>query len=147
MRHVPNGKADTVMRAIVHAPHFLQTRVHKFICDNGSEFAEHALVDIEREARRCFAEPYSFCQRGTNENINGLTGQCQPEGCDLSAYSDAEIRAIEKNSTSGRKRFGLFARCSKFSMLLSCLVHSVVESAGLTTAGALVRHVGLATFA
>jgi IS30 family transposase len=55
MRRVPNGEADTVMRAIVHALQPLQARVHTLTWDNGSEFAEHALVDIALHARSYFA--------------------------------------------------------------------------------------------
>ena len=46
IRQVPNGEADTVMRAIVGALHPLQARVHTLTWDNGSEFAEHDLIDI-----------------------------------------------------------------------------------------------------
>ena len=105
MRLVPNGEADTVMRAIVHALHCLQARVHTLTWDNGSEFAQHALVDIVLAAKSYFAEPYSSWQRGTNENTNGLIRQYLPKGCDLSAYSDADIQAIEdKLNQRPRKR-------------------------------------------
>ena len=66
---MPNGEADTVRRAFVHALHPLQARVHTLTWDYGSEFAEHALVDIALEARSYFAEPYSSWQRGTNGNM------------------------------------------------------------------------------
>lgn len=105
MRLVPNGEADTVMRAIVHALHPLRARVHTLTWDNGSEFAEHALVDIALVATSYFAEPYSSWQRGTNENTNGLIRQYLPKGCDLSVYSDADIQAIEdKLNQRPRKR-------------------------------------------
>ncbi len=105
MRLVPNGEADTVMRAIVHAMHPLQSRVHTLTWDNGSEFAEHALIDIALTARSYFAEPYSSWQRGTNENTNGLIRQYLPKRCDLSVYSDADIQAIEdKLNQRPRKR-------------------------------------------
>ena len=105
MRLVPNGQADTVMRAVVHALYPLQNRVHTMTWDNGSEFAEHALVDIALNARSYFADPYSSWQRGTNENTNGLIRQYLPKRCDLSLYSDAEIQAIEdKINQRPRKR-------------------------------------------
>jgi len=105
MRLVPNGEADTVMRAIIHALHPLRARVHTLTWDNGSEFAEHALVDIALTARSYFAEPYSSWQRGTNENTNGLIRQYLPKRCDLSNYSDADIQAIEdKINQRPRKR-------------------------------------------
>ena len=107
MRRVPNGEADTVMRAIVHALHPVQARVHTLTWDNGSEFAEHALVDIALTARSYFAEPYSSWQRGTNENTNGLIRQYLPKQCDLSDYSDADIQAIEDRlNQRPRKRLG-----------------------------------------
>ncbi|MGH8335922.1 MAG: IS30 family transposase [Gammaproteobacteria bacterium] len=107
MRRVPNGEADTVMRAIVAALHPLEARVHTLTWDNGSEFAEHALIDIALNAKSYFAEPYSSWQRGTNENTNGLVRQYLPKRCDLGAYSDTEIQAIEdKLNQRPRKRLG-----------------------------------------
>ncbi len=105
MRLVPNGEANTVMRAIVHALHPLQDRVHSLTWENGSEFAQHTLVDIVLTAKSYFAELYSSWQRGTNENTNGLIRQHLPKECDLSAYSDADIQAIEdKINQRPRKR-------------------------------------------
>ena len=107
MRRVPNGEADTVMRAVVHALHPLQTRVHTLTWDNGSEFAEHAVIDITLHAKSYFADPYSSWQRGSNENTNGLVRQYLPKRCDLGAYTDADIQAIEdKINRRPRKRLG-----------------------------------------
>lgn len=107
MRLVPNGEADTVMRAIVHALHGIRRRVHTLTWDNGSEFAEHAVVDIALRATSYFADPYSSWQRGTNENANGLVRQYLPKRCDLGKYSDAEIQILEdKLNQRPRKRLG-----------------------------------------
>ena len=107
MRRVPNGEADTVMRAVVHALHPLQARVHTLTWDNGSEFAEHAVIDIALDAESFFADPYSSWQRGSNENANGLIRQYLPKRCDLSTYTDADIQAIEdKLNQRPRKRLG-----------------------------------------
>ena len=81
--------------------------MHTLTWDNGSEFAEHALIDIALDARSYFAEPYSSWQRDTNENTNGLIRQYLPKRCYLSAYSDAEIQALEdKLNQRPRKRSG-----------------------------------------
>ncbi len=73
MRRVANGEAEPTMRAIVYALNHLEERVHTLAWDNGSEFAEHALIDIALDAKSYFADPYSSWQRGTNENnTNGL---------------------------------------------------------------------------
>jgi IS30 family transposase len=110
MRRVPSGEADTVMRAIVHA-------LHPLTWDNGSEFAEHALVDIALSATSYFAEPYSsLAARNQRKHFNPLLGtnglirQYLPKKCDLSTYSDADIQAIEdKLNQRPRKRLGSYA--------------------------------------
>lgn len=54
-----------------------------------------------------FTDQYSSWQRSTNENTNGLVRQYLPKCCDLGAYSDAEIQAIEdKLNQRPRKRLG-----------------------------------------
>src|SRR3546814_1532799 len=52
IRRVPNGEARTVARAVIHALHPLAARVHTVTWDNGSEFAEHALIDVALTAKR-----------------------------------------------------------------------------------------------
>lgn len=107
LRCVPDGRADTVARAIIHALHPLSPRVHTLTLDNGSEFAEHELVDIALTAKSYFAEPYSSWQRGCNENLNGLLRQYLPKGCDLAAVTDEQLQAIEdKLNNRPRKRLG-----------------------------------------
>ena len=69
MRRVANGEATSTMRAILHALYPFGSRVHTLTWDNGSEFAEHALIDIALDAKSYFADPYSSWQRGTNENM------------------------------------------------------------------------------
>jgi IS30 family transposase len=69
VRRVPNGEAGTVMRAVAHVMHPLKVRVHTPTGDNGSEFAQHAVIDIALDAKSFFADPYSSWQRGSNENM------------------------------------------------------------------------------
>lgn len=105
IRRVANGEANTVMRAVVAALHPLGRRVHTITWDNGSEFAEHELIDIALEAKSYFADPYSSWQRGCNENCNGLIRQYFPKGCDLVAFDDDYIQEIEdKLNQRPRKR-------------------------------------------
>ena len=107
LRRVESGAADPTMRAIVHALYPVSTRVHTLTWDNGSEFAEHGLIDIALDATSYFAEPYSAWQRGCNENLNGLLRQYFPKGCDLSAFTPTHIQAIEdKLNQRPRKRLG-----------------------------------------
>ncbi len=107
MRRVSNGEAAMVMRAIIHALHPLQARVHTLTWDNGCEFADHAVIGIALRARSYVADLYSSWQRGTNENTNGLIRRYLPKRCDLGAYSDAQIQSIEdKLNQRPRKRLG-----------------------------------------
>jgi IS30 family transposase len=107
IRRVANGEANTVLHAIVHALYPVRARVRTLTWDNGSEFAEHALIDIALEAKSYFAEPYSSWQRGSNENANGLLRQYLPKRCDLSTFSDAQLQQIEdKLNQRPRKRLG-----------------------------------------
>lgn len=107
IRKVANGEADTVMRAIVSTLHPLRARVHTLTWDNGSEFAEHALIDIALNATSYFAMPYASWQRGCNENFNGLVRQYVPKGCDIDTLSDADVQQIEdKLNRRPRKRLG-----------------------------------------
>lgn len=104
---VRNGEANTVMRAILSVMYPLHARVHTLTSDNGSEFAEHELIDIALSAKSYFAMPYSSWQRGCNENFNGLVRQYVPKGCDIDALLDEEIEQIEdKLNQRPRKRLG-----------------------------------------
>lgn len=47
--------------------------------DNGSEFAQHKLIEEKSNILIYFAYPYSSYQRGTNENTNGLIRQFFPK--------------------------------------------------------------------
>lgn len=105
IRRVANGEATTVMRAVIEALHPLSQRVHTLTWGNGSEFAEHEVMDIALEANSYFADPYSSWQRGCNENCNGLIRQYCPKGCDLSTFTGEEIQRIEdKLNRRPRKR-------------------------------------------
>lgn len=105
LRRVADGSADKTMRAILHALYPVRRRVHTLTWDNGSEFAEHGLIDIALEATSYFADPYSAWQRGCNENLNGLLRQYFPKGCELGAFSDADIQRVEdKLNRRPRKR-------------------------------------------
>ena len=107
IRKVANGEADTVMRAILGALHPLNARVHTLTWDNGSEFAEHELIDIALQAKSYFAMPYSSWQRGCNENFNGLVRQYIPKGCNIDSFSDEQVQQFEdKLNQRPRKRLG-----------------------------------------
>lgn len=107
LRKVPDGTATAVAEAVLSVLHPVRARVHTLTWDNGSEFAEHRLMDVGLEAQSFFAMPYSSWQRGCNENLNGLVRQYIPKGCDISKFTDDEIQQIEdKLNRRPRKRHG-----------------------------------------
>lgn len=55
MRRVASSESDPPMRAIVHAFYPVSARVHTLTWANGSEFAEHDLIDIALDATSYFA--------------------------------------------------------------------------------------------
>ena len=54
-----------------------------------------------------FARPYHACERGLNENTNGLVRQFFPKGLDLAAVTDGQVRRVERLlNTRPRKSLG-----------------------------------------
>lgn len=107
LRKVPDGTATAVAEAVLSVLHPVRACVHTLTWDNGSEFAEHRLIDIGLDAASYFAMPYASWQRGCNENFNGLLRQYIPKGCDISTFTDAQIQQIEdKLNRRPRKRLG-----------------------------------------
>lgn len=75
--------------------------------DRGKELSAHAQFTIESGVPVYFADPRSPCQRGTNENTNGLLRQYLPKGTDLSRWGAEEVAAIAHTlNTRPRKTLG-----------------------------------------
>ncbi len=91
----PDCTADSITRALLQRLGRLIPWVHTLTSDNGKEFAEHPLIGIALEADFFFADPYVAWQRGSNENVNGLTRQYLPRSLDFSTITDTQLRAIE----------------------------------------------------
>jgi len=63
--------------------------------DNGSEHAEHEMINRALGTRSYFCHPYSSWERGSNENMNGLIRRFLPKKTDFSKVSSAYINQIE----------------------------------------------------
>lgn len=66
-------------------------------CDNGRGYAGHKEIAEELGADVYFAHPYSFWERGTNENTNGLLSQYLPKGSDFSKITDEKVQLAQKH--------------------------------------------------
>lgn len=74
----------------------LKKYVKTITTDNGKEFAAHKEVAKKLRAEFYFARPYRSCDRGLNENTNGLVRQFFPKGTDFTKLTYEEVRIVEK---------------------------------------------------
>ncbi|AOM41326.1 IS30 family transposase [Xenorhabdus hominickii] len=81
----------------------IKNKVKTITFDNGLEFAEHALISKNLEAKIYFAHPYSPWERGINENTNGLIRDYFPKGTDFNQVSEREVNLVA-NRLNNRPR-------------------------------------------
>jgi len=99
-------RAEELKNKTVESFSSLPKRKRKTITyDNGSEFAEHEMIEKETGMNIYFANAYHSWERGTNENWNGLLRQYFPKGTDFDTVSQKEIdRAVREINNRPRKR-------------------------------------------
>ena len=86
--------ADSVKKELISMFKPIKECVKTITADNGKEFAEHEAVARVIEAGYYFAHPYRSCERGLNENTNGLIRQYFPKGKDLRGVTKNELQKI-----------------------------------------------------
>lgn len=75
--------------------------------DNGKEFGCHEFIARELGIDFYFARPYHSCDRGANENMNGLIRQYVKKGTSFEYLTPQKVRRIEqKLNNRPRKRLG-----------------------------------------
>lgn len=103
-----NGKnAEELAEAVIAALRPLKKLgvLHTITSDNGKEFACHEKIAKKLKVGFFFARPYCSCDRGANENMNGLIRQYLPKGTDFENITPEDVRKIEdKLNNRPRKR-------------------------------------------
>lgn len=80
---------------------------YSFTFDNGSEMAEHELIERDTGATVYFAHPYCSHERGTNENTNGLLREFFPKKTPFANVTQKELDQVVKLlNNRPRKRLG-----------------------------------------
>lgn len=103
----PNRIAQEVTAVIVKRLTPLAAQVQTLTYDNGKEFVLHQKIDKELKSNGYFAHPYHLCERGLNENTNGLIRQFFPKGKDLIEVTDAQVQKVmDKLNNRPRKCLG-----------------------------------------
>jgi len=103
----PKLKAGLVTDVIIRELRPIRGAVKTLTLDNGSEFADHNTFSKTLSLASYFCDPYRSCQRGSNENTNGLLRQYFPKGTDFAeVFKKAITRAVNKLNNRPRKRLG-----------------------------------------
>ncbi len=74
--------------------------------DNGTEFANHLLISEQLGAPVFFAHPYRSCERGLNENTNGLIRQYIPKSQNFKELTQHHFDTVQ-NKLNNRPRKSL----------------------------------------
>jgi IS30 family transposase len=101
--------AGNTAQAIIRLLAPVRGAVKTITFDNGSEFAGHEKTSKALASKAFFCDPYMSCQRGTNENTNGLIRQYFPKSTDFAGLSKSEIKKVE-NVLNNRPRVRLGLR-------------------------------------
>ncbi|MEJ0053815.1 MAG: IS30 family transposase [bacterium] len=103
-----DGTAVVCDEALIKRLSALPKRVRKTLTrDRGTENVRWEEVKEALDMDIFFAHPYSSCERGSNENANGLARRFFPKKTDWSLVSDEELARAERLiNTRPRKRHG-----------------------------------------
>jgi len=107
MKKIDNKEAETVHQAVIYLLRDNPYKMHTITSDNGKEFAKHFDISTALEVDYYFAKPYRSCERGANENLNGLVRQYFPKKFDFALINDQQVKEVEtKLNNRPRKRYG-----------------------------------------
>ncbi len=97
-----NHKSENITKSIIKFISKLQKGTVKTITfDRGKEFSKWRLIEKICNVKIYFEDPGKPCQRGLNENNNGILRRYLPKSTDLSSYKQKDLNfiAFQINST------------------------------------------------
>ena len=98
MRKLPTGKkALPLANEVINMLKQTTLPVRTITTDNGTEFAQHALIANALKTHVYFAHPYTSWEKGSIENMNGLIRQYIPKKADFNNFTDQQIMRIQNN--------------------------------------------------
>jgi IS30 family transposase len=104
---LPDKSSKSVEKALLELFETTNLPLRSITSDNGGEFACHKNIMAKYQIKWFFCHPYCSCERGLNENTNGLIRRFYPKGTDFNKISDLEIRNVQNIlNNSYRKRLG-----------------------------------------
>lgn len=125
MIKIPDRRSDTVLRAMCSYKDMVGKdrfgSVFKSVTfDNGIEFSKWREMEQELGTVTYFGRPYHSCDRGSNENCNGLIRRYIRKGTDINEVSSSETRRINMAINGKHRRIlGYESAADSFrSMLL-----------------------------
>ena len=95
---------------------------HTLTVDNGKEFAQFRQMERDTALTIYFADPYCACQRGLNENTNGLLRQYFPKKTDLHGTTEEQVQKIvDELNDRPRKKIQYQTPRERFSNMCGAL--------------------------
>ena len=91
-----SGKRKGVRRAFAREVRTLPAQLRRALTyDQGQEMREYRLFTTQAKMKVYFVHPQCPCERGTNENTNGLLRQFFPAGTQFNRISRREIKRVQ----------------------------------------------------
>jgi IS30 family transposase len=108
LKKVSKKTSELVRSAIIKGLKPISEKVKTITFDNGLEFSQHAKIDKALKSKSYFADPFSSWQRGSNENLNGLSSTIYPQrNVRFQQLRNEELAMIQDRlNNRPRKRLG-----------------------------------------
>ncbi len=97
-----NHKAESITQSIIKfISKLIPGTIKTITFDRGKEFSKWKLIEKNCNVKIYFADAGKPCQRGLNENNNGILRRYLPKSTDLSSYKQKDLNSIafQINST------------------------------------------------